>query len=48
MSKVTHPTSAVLIGLLLAITGFVVALLAIVVALMFAAGIMGDHAPRTP
>jgi hypothetical protein len=44
-----RPTSAVLVGLLLAITGFVVALLVVLIALMVAAQILPDHsAPMTP
>jgi CheY-specific phosphatase CheX len=48
MSEMRRTTSSVLVGLLLTVAGLVVASLAIVVALMVAAAIMGDHAPRTP
>jgi hypothetical protein len=44
-----RPTSAVLLGLLLAIAGFVVALLVIVIALTVAAEILPNHnAPMSP
>ena len=40
--------SNVLVGLVLAVAGFVVAGLVVVIALMVAAQILPDHAPATP
>jgi len=48
VSKMKRHTSAVLVGMLLVIAGFAVALLAIFVVLMVAPAFMPSHAPTTP
>jgi hypothetical protein len=49
VNEVKRPTAAVLVGLLLTVAGFLVALLVLVIALMVAAQILPDHnAPMTP
>jgi len=49
MSDVKRPAAAVLRGLLVAIAGFFLALLVVLVVLMVAAQIVPDHnAPMTP
>jgi hypothetical protein len=46
---VKRPAAALLVGLLLTVAGFLVALLVVVIALMVAAQILPDHsAPMTP
>ncbi len=49
LSKVKRPTAAALVGLLLTVAGFLVALLVVVIALMVTAQILPDHnLPTTP